>query len=580
MLDNAKISEDNAISTDDAVTIKTDAAPSVTDAAAAIGRVAAPFGLEATANEFHFWIRREHLPENNQFVRTETTIAGERVEFYGVIDEVKHGSRRRGVDEEYDVFDGDVAYEPPFKTDGITYARVQILKAQPEIDTPPHAQSPVFLGGEAEAKTAYGFADMARPMPIGLLKNGASRFAGLGNIDLDYLLGENGGHLNVNGMAGVGTKTSFLLTVVKSLQKIADDSLKTNNKLFVVPIILNVKGEDLMWLSKPNKRFKESDAKEWNQLGIKSAPFAKAEFYEPAGSPVHGCTAIGYSWSLQDVMAEESLLFVFSDDDNLSENMTALVREIAADLTEKDGKTLKTGDNSPKTWQGLLDWMTTTTPNSRYGTATWWAVYRRLFKVLDEGKGIFPRDQITGNPLRVVKLQSAPLQVVDINSLPHSLQRFVVGSILKQVVDARKSAKAIPNLRYVIMLDELNRFAPRGARDEITRLLERVATEMRSQGVILLGAQQMASQVSTKVIEMSSIRVLGRTGAAELTDKVWSSWEKSARDKAVKLLPSEKLVLQPTFRQPMLVKVPMNPWADKKDNIAAATGEKDLSKSL
>lgn len=117
-------------------------------------------------------------------------------------------------------------------------------------------------------------------------------------------------------------------------------------------------------------------------------------------------------------------------------------------------------------------------------------------------------------------------------------------------------------------------------RTKMTRLLERVATEMRSQGVILLGAQQMASQVSTKVIEMSSIRVLGRTGAAELTDKIWTSWEQTAREKAKKLLPSEKLVMQPTFRQPMLVKVPMNPWADKKDNIAAADGGRKLEKFL
>ena len=82
------------------------------------------------------------------------------------------------------------------------------------------------------------------------------------------------------------------------------------------------------------------------------------------------------------------------------------------------------------------------------------------------------------------------------------------------------------------------------------------------------------------MIEMSSIRVLGRTGAAELGDKIWSSWEKSARDKAAKLQPSEKLVLQPTFRQPMLVHVPLNPWADKKDNIAVAKIEKDLKKLL
>lgn len=585
MRDDVVITQDNRAESEDVLTDAETEIENASDgeAATAIGRVAAPYGLEATTNEFYFWIQREHLPENNQFVRTKSTVGGAEIEFYAVIDQLKRGGRRKTVDEEYDVFDGDVSYEPPFKTDGVTFARAQILRSQAEdgqldIDTPPHEQSLVFLGGEREAQIAYGFEEMSRPMPVGLLKNGASRRAGLGMIDLDYLLGENGGHLNVNGVAGVGTKTTFLLTTIKMLQKAALDSLRTNNKLFIVPIIFNVKGEDLMWLDKPNKRFKPEHEADWQTLGVEPMPFADAKFYEPCDSPVHGCEADKFSWSLQDVLSEESLLFIFSDEDNLSENMIALVREIAADLTEKDGRKLKTG--APQTWQDLIDWMTTTTPNARYGMATWWAVYRRLFKVLDEGKGIFPRDTKTGNPLRVAKTESSPPQVIDISSLPHSLQRFVVGSILKQVVDARKSAKAVANLRYVIMIDELNRFAPKNSKDEVTRLLERVATEMRSQGIILLGAQQMASQVSTKVIEMSSIRVLGRTGAAELGDKVWSSWEKSSRDKAAKLQPSEKLVSQPTFRQPMLVHVPMNPWADKKDNIAAAKIEKDLKKLL
>jgi DNA helicase HerA-like ATPase len=98
-------------------------------------------------------------------------------------------------------------------------------------------------------------------------------------------------------------------------------------------------------------------------------------------------------------------------------------------------------------------------------------------------------------------------------------------------------------------------------------LLERVATEMRSQGVILFGAQQMASQVSTKVIEMSSVRVLGRTGPAELQDRVWQSLDKPTRQQASGLGIEQKLVMQPTFRKPMLVRVPHPAWAMKYEHI-------------
>ncbi|HEX8565856.1 MAG TPA: ATP-binding protein [Pyrinomonadaceae bacterium] len=574
MLDDVKNQQNTAEPKSDAVE-KTGASSTEL-----VGRVAAPFGLEATSKDFHFWVKRGQLIEENQFVFTESEVGGERVKFYGVIDLLKRGSRKPTMSEEFDTFDGDVNFEPAFKSEGITSARVQILATAPEFDLPPMEQSPVSLGGANEAAVAYGFDDPKKPwMPIGLLKNGAG-FAGRGMIDLDYLLGENGGHLNVNGIAGVGTKTTFLLTILKLLQREAEKSLKTNKPFFVVPIILNVKGEDLMWLDKWNNRFSEKDAAEWRQLDVESQPFAKTTFYAPQGKPVDGCSTTEYSWSFHDVLKENLLLFIFSDEDELNANMESLVRELAARFTKetKDGTVVDT--DAPKTWNDFLAWMGNDTNIIKQYSGSWWAVYRRLFRVLEAGKDVFVRDEINGKPLKVTKTTTSPPQVVDINTLPQSLQRFVVGSILNQVVEARKSAKAVRGLRYLIMLDELNRFAPKGSRDEITRLLEKVASEMRSQGVILLGAQQMASQVSTKVIEMSSIRVLGRTGSAELTDKVWSGFEQTAREKAKKLQASEKLVMQPTFRQPMLIKMPMNPWADKRDNILYNRDEKELEKGI
>jgi DNA helicase HerA-like ATPase len=82
------------------------------------------------------------------------------------------------------------------------------------------------------------------------------------------------------------------------------------------------------------------------------------------------------------------------------------------------------------------------------------------------------------------------------------LQRFVVAAIFRQLVEERTGGRAVPGLKYLVMLDELNRFAPRGAGDPITRLIETVAAEMRSQGVILLGAQQQASPVSIRVVDL------------------------------------------------------------------------------
>jgi DNA helicase HerA-like ATPase len=129
------------------------------------------------------------------------------------------------------------------------------------------------------------------------------------------------------------------------------------------------------------------------------------------------------------------------------------------------------------------------------------------------------------------------------------------------LVEQRTGPNASRGLVYLIVLDELNRFAPKGSRDPITRLIEQVAAEMRSQGIILLGAQQQASKVSETVIENAGIRAIGRSGTLELAQSVWRGLSPSARRKASSLTPDEKLILQDSFREPMHVRVPFPAWA-------------------
>lgn len=545
-----------------------------------IGRVASPPQLESTSEEFYFWVQRDRLVEKTQLVRAESLINGQKIEFYGVIDEVHRRSRKRDIGEEFDVLDGDVGSEPEFKPEGVTYASVSILRTKPDVLTPPIELSKVYLGGESEANFSYGFSEMKRPMAVGRLRNGGSNYAGLAKIDLAYLLGDNGGHLNVTGMAGAGTKSSFLLTSVKLLLHEAQ-AKPGKDPLYIVPIVLNVKGEDLMWIDRPNKEFQKKQEEykgEWELLGIQPEPFKGAEFYTPTepgtnGAPtVDGCNATAYSWSLSDVLAGELFPYLFGDD-AISSSMMALVYDLVAHLTENDGKQLKPA--VPQTWNALLQWLREQAALKESDRAlqmhqagTWRAIYRRLWDILAEGESVFPRFAQAGNPLQVTRTRTSPPQVIDIHALPASLQRFVVAAIVKQVVAARTGKNTTAGLRYLLVLDELNRFAPRNSTDPITQLLEKVASEMRSQGVLLLGAQQLASQVSVKVIENAAIRVLGRTGSAELQDKVWQSWDKSVRQQASVLRLDEKLVMQPTFRQPMFVKLPFPAWAMRREDIA------------
>jgi uncharacterized protein len=556
-----------------------------------IGRIGAPPQQEATSSQFAFWVPAEVVVEDTQLVTCESEVAGRRFTYYAIIDSVRRRSRERDMSSGATEADGDLTYQPAFTVDGTTYAIASVLRIDPPVLTPPRERSQVLLAGEAEAKIAYGGDEIKNSLAVGLVKNGGDRTAGPGLIDLDYLLGANGGHLNVNGSAGRGTKSSLLLHINYLLLQKAREQKRARpsdpNRLRIVPIILNVKNFDLFYIDKPNREYSPADhLTDWQAVGIEApAPFEKVTYLAaqqpntnlPIPTGRLGNDVLPYSWSLGDVIANGLLSYLFAETDANDVNFGALVLDIENLLTDErilpDGTTtrsLRTGILPTQNFQGLLEWVDGQVGagenerrlRSHHG-ATWRKLYRRLLKTVYESGGVLRRNDMAGNPLRMTRSDTSAPMVVDLSALAAQpeMQRFVVATILRQLVEARTGTKAVRGLVYLVTLDELNRFAPRGARDPITQLVEMVAAEMRSQGIILLGAQQQASKVSEKVIENAALRVLGRTGGLELGTTPWRFLSASAQRKAERLPLNEKLLIQDNFREPMHVRVPFPAWA-------------------
>src|SRR5690606_38369235 len=105
--------------------------------------------------------------------------------------------------------------------------------------------------------------------------------------------------------------------------------------------------------------------------------------------------------------------------------------------------------------------------------------------------------------------------VVDINSLHEDGQRFVVGALLSRIFEGKERGRRFP-LHFVV-LDELNKYAPRHGQSPLKEVLVDIAARGRSLGVILLGAQQSASDVEPALIRNAAIRVVGRLDSAEAT---------------------------------------------------------------
>jgi uncharacterized protein len=571
------------------------------DSRICIGKVAAPPRLEATSEQFHFWFPEGALVEKTQLVTVESETAGRAVTFYAMVDEVRRQSGRNSMGHEVNEADGDLRYEPPFAGEGFSYATASILRTEPPTLAPPRERSDVLLGEAEDARKAFGADTVENPLTVGVIKNGGDKTAGPGVIDLDYLLGQNGGHLNVNGAAGRGTKSSFLLTVIFQLlaeaRRRAAERPSDPGPLMIVPIILNVKNYDLFYIDCASRRYDaEKHLADWQAIGVSDPrPFERVTFYAPQMPGGSAAVATGrdgvrpYSWGLADVVERGLLAYLFADEDTSNDNFSALLLDLEAWLTdekiENDGaitRSLSRRGGVPQTFDDLLTWLRdpanqASVPGHHAGT--WGKLRRRFIKLVLEGNGVLRRYDQRGNPLSVALSTTSDPVVIDLNALARtpSLQRFVVATVFRQLIEARTGARAVRGLRYVVALDELNRFAPRGSRDPVTRLIESVAAEMRSQGVILLGAEQQASKVSETVIENAAIRALGCSGSLELTQPVWRFLSDGARRKAASLPVTEKLVIQDNFREPMQVRVPFPAWAMRREEAALQAGGEDFS---
>ena len=103
------------------------------------------------------------------------------------------------------------------------------------------------------------------------------------------------------------------------------------------------------------------------------------------------------------------------------------------------------------------------------------------------------RADLDDAPVHAIDLESQQLTVVDIHMLHDRAKRFVVGVVLRQAFEHKERSGTAEPLQFIV-LDELNKYAPRDNSSPIKEILLDVAERGRSLGIILIDAQRLTTR--------------------------------------------------------------------------------------
>lgn len=514
-----------------------------------------------------FWIGigDEQVVQLDDLVMLEQRLPdGQTVRFYGLVDEVQKSFE--GAEFASDAFR---AAEGVLPVEVAYVAHVQTTRIVPEVFVPPSPGTVVSVVRGVEFQQALYIDRMERKFPIGLVRTGDPVYA-----NMEFLDGTRGAHASISGVSGVATKTSYATFLLYSMFHSGTLGLEAPN---TKAIIFNVKGEDLLWLDKPNTKLREEHRQAYARMGLPPGPFQDVGLFAPVRRggdvpmPDTGTRHEGvspYAWTLREFATERLLKFAFADAEDARSQLgfviTQVERELAkaADEGDPDDPALTVQGTRVTMFFELLDvlvaHLAVMAPNAAAGTRD--AFLRRLYAA-EHHIGHLIRGDAESAACRI-DWNDHQVTVIDIHRLHATAQMFVVGVVLKRMMDRKEQQGTARPLVFVV-LDELNKYAPRSGWSPIQDVLLDIAERGRSLGVSLFGAQQTASEVERRVVSNAALKVVGRLDPSEVDRSEYGFLTSVARKRAVLLSPGTMIVVQPEIPTPILLQFPFPAWATR-----------------
>lgn len=198
--------------------------------------------------------------------------------------------------------------------------------------------------------------------------------------------------------------------------------------------------------------------------------------------------------------------------------------------------------------------------NESFGFGRGTGVGRRIKRILNRliSHSVFVNERSENQVYlgeKIKGIKAGDVFVIDIFRLPPHTKSFVVGDVMRSIDElfGEKSKEELPAV--IILIDELNTFAPKSSKNALTKQIREIASKGRSRGTVLFGAEQFKSEVDEQIIGNCSVHAIGRTSGIEVKKPVYLL-EESIKQSITTLEKGELVLAFPTWRRPVKIIFP------------------------
>ena len=551
-----------------------------------IGRILATEKAPTTIDNFGFWTNPTLILNPFDIVKVEHVNGSYS---YGMIEDISHITDAASFLTNYISSDfGDVNVEGPTLRVGMNHVQAKVVCNTKNIYIPLQSNAKVFLASAEEIEYALGLKDIRNPLVCGYLEmyegtTGYEKVTLPVRLNSKFIIGPEGAHLNISGISGLASKTSYAMFLMKAIQ---DGYLNQDDEEDSVAFVMfNVKGKDLLTIDQPNDFADEDNpdaAREetlelYSKLGLSTAPFQNVKYYYPYSTTRHWNTYLKPEEVEDNIKKKKAkrykyvfkydknnLDLMFSNIDDSTQTMDAIINYIMAG----QGRFGSVND-----WQEFLEAIKEKCnggggSDKEIPISSWRKFYRIVNKAINDKTAIFAREVVEnnaetrlGDALRYIKKNE--VHVIDIAKLSEDKQAYVFGDAVRtiynlQLGEYNEDEGVNPPSRIIIFIDELNKYASKDApkNSPILQQILDVAERGRSLGVVLFAAEQFRSAIHDRVTGNCSTHAYGRTNSIEVTKSDYKSVPSVYKTMMTRLKQGEYIVQNPVFRSMLHIKFP------------------------